>query len=151
MDNYIAGIRSAWLGECLGFAAFTARAEAEQEEVLADKWRILAQLEEVTGQHMASVLKAHGETVDNEPNIDEESEAFQTYLSLPHGEVVSYMRDRVLGALERFEHLLAIAPTSDLEHLHFLIDHELALLTFVDRESSGRGDSLSDARKLLSA
>ncbi len=44
MDDYIAGIRGAWLGEQLGFAVFMARAEAEQDAALAAKWRSLAEL-----------------------------------------------------------------------------------------------------------
>ena len=151
MDDYIAGIRSAWLGECLGFAAFMARAEAEQEDVLVYKWRRLAELEQVTGERMASVLRAHGEQVDEEPYVDRESEVFQTYLSLPHIEVMRYMRERVLGALERFEHMLAAAPQADLEDVQFLVDHELALLTFVDKEVSGHGDSLRKVHDLLNA
>ena len=60
------------------------------------------------------------------------------------------MRERVLGALERFEHLLATAPESDLEDIQFLVDHELALLTFVDKEADGDADSLGGVQELLS-
>jgi len=149
MDDYIAGVHSAWLGEHLGFAAFNARADAEQDEFLSEKWRTLAQLEQVTGERMAKVLRAHGEQIDDEPFIDLESEAFQTYLSLSHTDVMGYMRDRVVAALERFEHMLATAPEYDLEDIQFLVDHELALLTFVDREIAGADDSLADVEKMI--
>ena len=150
MEDYIAGVHNAWLGERLGFAAFSSRAEAERDEVLAEKWRLLAKLEQVTGERMAKVLRAHGEEAEEEPFIDRESEAFQTYLTLSHVEVTGYMRERVLGALERFEHLLATAPESDLEEIQFLVDHELALLTFVDKEADGDADSLGGVQELLS-
>ena len=151
MDDYVAGVRGAWLGERLGLAAFKAHAEAEQDELLAEKWRLLAQLEQVTGERMAKVLRVHGEPVDEEPVIDRESEAFQIYLSLSHVEVMDYMRERVLGALERFEHLLAATPEADPEDIQFLVDHELALLTFIDMETGGDADSLGDVLELLAS
>ena len=149
MDDYIAGIRGAWLGEQLGFAVFMARAEAEQDAALAAKWRSLAELEQVTGEHMASVLKAHGEMPGEAPLVDWENEAFQTYLSLPHRDVMNYMRGRVISALEDFESLLAAAPEADQESVRFLVDHELALLTFIDQEASGGEDSLAGVQELL--
>ena len=66
MEDYIAGVHNAWLGERLGFAAFSSRAEAERDEVLAEKWRLLAKLEQVTGERMAKVLRAHGEEAEEE-------------------------------------------------------------------------------------
>lgn len=151
MDDYIAGVHSAWLGERLGFAAFSARADAESDAARAEKWRVLAQLEQMTGERMVEVLRAHGEQVDDEPFIDLESEAFQTYMSLSHADVMGYMRERVVNALERFEHMLASAPDCDLEDIQFLVNHELALLTFVDKEALGETDSLVEVQQLLSS
>ena len=149
MDDYIAGIHSAWLGERLGHAAFMARAEAEHDDSRAEQWQVLARLEEATGDRMINILKSHGEQVDDEPIVDLESEAFQAYLALPHDDVMSYMRDRVISALSRFEHLLAMAPEADLVNVQFLVDHELALLDYVDAELAGGGDSLKSVRAML--
>lgn len=151
MDNYIAGIHAAWLGEQLGFAAFSARANAESDDNFAEMWRTLAQLEFVTGERMAKVLRSHGEHINDDTRVDQESEAFQSYLSLSHAEVIVYMKDRVASALDRFEELLTIAPKQDLADIQFLVDHELALITFVEKEANGEPDSLSHVRRLLSS
>lgn len=151
MDNYIAGIHAAWLGEQLGLAAFNARANAETDDNSAQMWRTLAQLESATGARMAKVLRSHGEDIDNDTPIDQEGEAFQSYLTLSHADVIAYMRARVARAMDRFEELLAIAPKQDLADVQFLVDHELALITFVEREAAGEPDSLSDVHRLLSS
>ncbi|MEM8500751.1 MAG: hypothetical protein AAF542_22240 [Pseudomonadota bacterium] len=150
MDNYIVGIHAAWRGEQLGFAAFSARANAQQDKIFMEMWRTLAQLELVTGERMAKVLRFHGEHIDNDTPFDQQSEAFQSYLRLSHADVIAYMRGRVASALGRFEELLAIAPKQDMVDVQFLVDHELALITFVEREAAGEPDSLCDVRRLLS-
>ena len=100
---------------------------------------------------MAKVLRSHEEDIDNDTPIDHESEAFQSYLTLSHADVIAYMRMRVASALDRFEELLAIAPKQDLADVQFLVDHEYALITFVEREAAGEPDSLSDVHRLLSS
>ena len=54
---------------------------------------------------------------------------------------------KVLGLVNSL--LLGITPESDLDAVQFLVDHGLALLTFVDREIESSGDSLEQVEALL--
>ena len=147
MDDYIAGIKSAWLGEQFGQAVFAALAEAASDSGMADRWRTLARLEEMTGQRMVAVLELYGETTGSE-FIDVEA-ILQRYSGSSHLEIMTNMKERVVAAIERFDRLLGIAPESDLDAVQFLVDHEPALLSFVDREIEGSGDSLQQVEALL--
>ena len=47
-------------------------------------------------------------------------------------------------AIERFERLLAIAPEEDREVVQILVDHELALKRFAERELAGDPETSLD-------
>ena len=147
MDDYIAGVKSAWLGEQHGRAAFTALAEAAGDAGTAGKWKTLAQLEQVTGQRMAALLESYGEMPD-EPFIDVEA-IVDRFSTESHLEIMADMKKIIGPAIERFDRLLGIAPESDIDAVQFLVDHEVALMTFVDRELEGRADSLAQVEALL--
>jgi hypothetical protein len=60
------------------------------------------------------------------------------------------MKDVVTNAIVRFDQLLAVAPESDVPSVRFLVDHEQALLTFVDCQIAGdQAHALEDVEALL--
>ena len=149
-DNYIEGIRSAWLGERLGEVFFRKLAEQTEEETLQQKWLVLAQLEKVTGSKMASLLESHGESATTTENIDVDSDVISRYTSGSHQEAMLHMKEVVEKAVARFDQLLAVAPEDDIADVQFLVHHELALLSFVDHEIEGNpGSALNEVEKLL--
>lgn len=149
-DGYIDGIRSAWLGEQFGEVFFNGLADRTEDESMRSTWQTLAQLENVTGKRMAAILEAHGEAAVTDDSIEVSDEIFSQYTFAEHLDTMLRMKDVVEKAIIRFDQLLAVAPESDVPSVQFLVQHEQALLTFVDREIDGdHADALQDVEKLL--
>ena len=146
---YVDGIHEAWVGELQGEAFFAHLAqEAAGEE--GAKWETLAELERVTGRRMAALLTARNVSLDAPPVSGELLQAAHAYAQMPFAKAVSAMRPILTTAIARFEALLAQAPAAEQEAVRFLVDHEQALLTFVELEEAGDGAaSLDAARELI--
>ena len=149
-DSYLDGIRSAWLGEQFGEVFFRALAGLTKDESMRSKWQTLAQLENVTGKRMAAILQAYGEVAVTDENIEVGEEVLSQYADASHLDAMMRMKDLVEKAIIRFDQLLAVAPESDVAAVQFLVRHEQALLTFVDREIGGDPEhALEAVEKLL--
>ncbi len=149
-DNYLDSIRSAWLGEKFGQTFFSSLASQEQDESLAEKLRTLARLEIAVGNKMAALLESHGESPVTDTIIEVDEEILSQYTTVSHFESMSKMKTTIESALSRFDQLLAIAPDTDVHSVQFLVDHERALLSFVDKEIIGDGqNSLTEVKMLL--
>lgn len=149
-DSYIDGIRSAWLGEQFGEVFFKGLADRTEDESMRSTWQTLAKLENVTGKRMAALLETHGEAAATDDGIEVSDEIFNQYTSAVHLDSMLRMKDVVEKAIIRFDQLLAVAPESDVPSVQFLVQHEQALLTFVDREINGdHVDALQDVEQLL--
>ncbi|MGK0261077.1 MAG: hypothetical protein ACI96M_004536 [Candidatus Azotimanducaceae bacterium] len=154
-DSYIEGIRSAWLGEQFGEVFFNGLADRTKDESMRSAWLTLAKLENVTGKRVAAVLEGYGEIAATDDRIEVGEEVFNRYTSASHLDSMLRMKDVVEKAIVRFDQLLAVAPDSDVPAVQFLVQHEQALLTFVDLEIRDReisGDhaaALQDVEKLL--
>lgn len=148
-DGYEAGVHAAWVGEIQGELFFDTLAKAEAGS-RREKWETLATLERVTSHRMATVLRARDVALAPPEASGQLLAAAQEYARLPFAEAVSSMRPILLDAIEKFEALLAQAPAAEREAMQFLIDHERAILSFVDLEAAGQDDaSLDAARDLL--
>lgn len=149
-DSYIDSIRSAWLGEQFGEVFFQALADQTEDKSMRAKWQTLAKLENVTGKKMAAVLETYGEAATTDENIEVGDEILSQYTDAPHLDSMMRMKDVVEKAIVRFDQLLAVAPESDVPSVQFLVHHEQALLTFVEREIAGNhAHALEDVERLL--
>ncbi len=149
-DNYLDGIRSAWLGELFGQAFFKAMANASDDERMQVTWKTLAKLEYVTGNRMATLLESNGEKAATDQIIDISDELLRQYTDVSHFESMTRMQDVIEKAIIRFDQLLAVAPENDVNAVRFLVEHELALQTFVEREIAGHTEnSLEEVIRFL--
>ncbi len=99
---------------------------------------------------MEAVLEAYGEAAATDDSIEVSEEIFSQYTSATHLDSMLRMKDVVEKAIIRFDQLLAVAPESDVPSVQFLVHHEQALLTFVDREIAGdHAHALEHVEKLL--
>jgi hypothetical protein len=113
-------------------------------------WQTLAKLEHVSGKRMAALLDAHGEAAVTDEAIEVGDDILAQYTNASHLESMLRMKDVVEKAIIRFDQLLAVAPESDVSAVQFLVHHEQALLTFVDREIAGdHQHALEDVEQLL--
>lgn len=146
--SYADGLYDAWVGELQGEAFFEQVAQTAGTEERA-KWETLAELERVTGRRMAGLLKARNMSLTAPEESGELVAAARTYAAMPFAEAVSAMRPILDAAIERFEALLAQAPAAERETVQFLVDHEQAILSFVELEEAGQGAASLDAARTL--
>ena len=147
--SYADGLYDAWVGELQGEAFFEQVAQAAAGEQRA-KWATLAELERVTGRRMAALLTARNVSLAPPEQASELTNAIQSYAAMPFAQAVSAMRPILDAAIGRFEALLAEAPAAERETVQFLVDHERAILSFVELEEAGKGgESLAAARALI--
>ena len=150
-DDYERSVHAAWVGELQGKAFFDALARAASGEE-REKWQTLAELERVTGERLATLLRARNVDLSPPEGAGELLAAAERYAEQSFADAVSTMRPVLIAAIERFESLFSQAPEAERETMQFLVDHERALLRFVDLEVSGEGDrSLAATRALIEA
>ena len=150
-DSYLEGIHSAWLGEQFGEVFFAALAERTDDAAMRSKWQRLAQLENVTGKRMAAVLESYGQS-PTAGDIEVGDDVLSRYTDVSHHDAMLGMKDIVDRAIIHFDQLLAVAPDEDVPAVQFLVQHEQALQTFVEREISGdAANSLEDVDRLLTS
>lgn len=142
-SEYRDGILLAWQGEHWGKAFLERVAERTDDAGHRAKWQVLAQLEEATGNALTPL-------VDDSAEPDAEGyrqvDTFVTeYAKLSWAEAMEQMMTLLDPAIERFERLLAIAPEEDLEVVQILLDHELALKRFAERELAGDPETSLDS------
>ena len=149
--SYEDGLFQAWVGELQGEMFFERKAQAvaDKQRGQRGKWQELAELERVTGWRMAALLRAKGiELSAPEPNA--ELLAFvEIFAQMPHAETLAALRPILLAAIDKFEALLRQAPEADRQAVQFLVDHERALLRFVDLEQAGADSSVDTVRALI--
>ena len=146
--SYQDGIFQAWAGELQGEMFFERRAQGAADEH-REKWEELAELERVTGRRMAALLEAKQVELAA-PEMSGQLLAFaQAFAQMPHAEAMASLRPILVAAVERFEALLAQAPEADRQAVQFLVDHERALLNFVELEEAGQTDASLDATRAL--
>ena len=146
--SYEDGVYRAWVGELQGEMFFTKMAQVAADEQ-REKWQTLATLERVTGQCMAEVLKARDVALAAPELSGQLLDAVEAYAKMPYAEAVAAMRPVLLPAIDRFEALLAQAPESDRDAMQFLVDHERAILSFVELEEAHQPDASLDAARAL--
>ena len=141
--EYREGIRSAWQGEQWGKAFFERLAQATEDTGHRAKWQVLAELEEATGTRLAPLVDDRTAV-----SLDEEIRPLDApvvaYSQLPWPEAMQQMMTVLDPAIERFRELLAMAPEADNETLQILLDHEVALKQFAERELAGDSQASLD-------
>ena len=153
-DSYEEGIFQAWIGELQGEMFFDAMAQStvgvdREQRSRREKWETLAELERVTGRRMAKLLEAKDIELAAPAPSGQLLDALAAYTKMPFAEAVSAMRPILLPAIDRFEALLTQAPAADRQAVQFLVDHERAILSFVELEEAGETDASLDAARAL--
>ena len=135
-SEYRDGILLAWQGEQWGKAFFERIAQATEDAGQRTKWEVLAELEEATGNRLLPLLDPDAERPSAEGYRALDA-AVDTYAKLSWTEALEQMVPVLDPAIERFEKLLEMAPNEDRETVQILVDHEVALKRFAERELAG--------------
>ena len=141
--EYREGIRLAWQGEQWGKAFFDALADAAGDADQCAKWTVLADLEEATGERLAPLVAdaPDGASAAEHRSLDA---AVAAYSQLPWASAMAQMMTILDPAIERFQTLLDMAPAQDRETMQILLDHEVALKQFAERELAGQATTSLD-------
>lgn len=147
-SEYRDGILQAWQGEQWGKAFFDQLAERTVDAGHRAKWQVLGQLEEATGNALTPLV---GDSAEPDPEgYRQVDTAVAAYSKLPWAEAMEQMMTLLDPVIERLERLLAMAPAEDREAVQILVDHELALKRFAERELAGDPEtSLEPVRAVI--
>ena len=140
--DYQEGIRAAWLGEQVGKAFFEQLADATDDAALRGKWEVLARLEDAVGKCLEPLVQTDEREVATNSKL---SAAAAAYAEMPYPAALQQMKDIVDPAIDRFKRLLEQAPVADREVVQILLDHEIALQIFVEKELAGDSATSLDA------
>ena len=149
-DGYRDGIRQAWQGEVWGKAFFERLAAGSDDAGHRAKWQVLAELEEATGNRLAPLVADAEEPPSADAYRPLES-AVAAYAALPWGVAMERMMTILDPAIERFQELLAQAPAEERDAVQILLDHEVALKRFAERELAGEAETSLDAVRAVIA
>ncbi|MCY3810701.1 MAG: hypothetical protein OXH15_02785 [Gammaproteobacteria bacterium] len=142
-DAYRDGIHEAWQGELWGQAFFERLAAATDDADRRAKWLVLAELEEATGNRLAPLIADAEEPPAPDAYRPLES-AVAAYGALPWHVAMERMMTILDPAIVRFQELLAQAPAEERDTVQILVDHEVALKRFAERELAGEADASLD-------
>lgn len=142
-DAYREGIVQAWQGELWGKAFFERLAEETDDADQRGKWQVLAELEDVTGKLIAPLTTETSGPPEASVGSSLES-AVAAYEALPWRVAMERMMVIVNPAIDRFRDLLSQAPAEERDTVQILVDHEVALKQFAERELVGDGATSLD-------
>ena len=146
-DDYQEGILAAWQGEVWGEAFFASLAKAADDGQLRGKWETLAELEAATRDCLAALVAAQAARPDG---LAQAETAAAAYAQLAHKDAMRQMMTILDPAIERFRGLLDAAPEADREVVQVLVDHEVALKEFAERELADEAEtSLAPVRAVI--
>ena len=145
--DYEGGIHAAWLGEKLGKAFFEQLAEATDDAALRAKWEVLAQLEDAVGNCLEPLVQADETSAASNSKLG--SNAAASFAELPYAVALQQIKEVVDPAIDRYKRLLEQAPDSDREVVQILVDHEVAIQVFVEREMAGDSATSLDATRAV--
>lgn len=147
-DAYREGIFQAWQGELWGKAFFDRLAAATDDADRRAKWQVLAELEDATGNKLAPLVAGASDPhlTDTYRSLDS---AVELYESLPWHVAMEQMMSILDPAIERFRELLTQAPVEERAAVQILVDHEIALKQFAERELAGDGATSLDPVRVM--
>ena len=150
-NTYEASVQAAWAGEVYGEALFAELARLDPGTALGPKWKLLAELERVTGRQLEPLVNRYG--FDTEPPGEQVQRGLATareFAQMPHADFMALIEPYLEEVISRFEAMRDAAPAEDMAAMQLLVDHEVALLRFVQLERRpGDQDSTRDARMLV--
>ena len=151
VSTYIRGVYEAWKGEVFGESFFTELAELDKKRAMKPKWRTLAELERVTGGALLPLVHRYGLPLrPPEESITQGEQEARRFSTLPHEEFMAYLEPYLEEAVANYQRLRDDAPSEDATAMRFLVEHEEALLRFVQIERGATGeDSLQEVKDVI--
>lgn len=150
-STYIRGVYEAWKGEVFGETFFTELAKLDKKTPMEIKWRTLAALERVTARVLLPLVRRYGLPLrppeESKTRGEQQAKRFSTML---REEFMAYFEPYLEEAVAKYQTLRDDAPSEDATAMQFLVDHEEALLRFVQIERSETGeDSLQEVKDVI--
>ena len=140
--EYLAGLDAAYQGEFFGLAMYSLIADSREMPDEKEKWHCLVQLEDVTRQVLAPVMRRHGMATEARPESLRAGETdAASYLMLPWAELMRRFRDELDEDIAEYSALLEMAPPEDHDAIRFLVDHEIVTKAFCEKELDGKPES----------
>lgn len=149
-ESYEAGVYEAWVGEIFGESLFAELAGHCAGTPLEAKWTLLAELERVTGRQLEPLLRRYGyELIPPDDAKQRGVSNAREFCKIPHLEFMAQIEPYLEEVISKYQTLRDVAPLEDASAMQFLVDHEAALLRFVQLELGESGQDSTQAAKSL--
>jgi hypothetical protein len=152
-NDFVSKVERAYQGEVYGEALYRGLADAIEDPVRSEKWRILAELEVVTKARMHDLVgKLGGDTRESEAFRLKGVNNVQKYAGLPWTDFMALYSRELEPVIGRYGELEARCAPEDAATLRFLTEHEVVTKAFCDLELAGRPDiSINPTLALLAS
>ena len=141
VSDFLSKVERAYQGEVYGEALYRGIADAVDDPVRAEKWRVLAELEVVTKAQMRDlVAKLGGNTEESEFFRQKGINNVEKYARLPWNDFMALYSSELAPVISRYAELEARCAPEDAATLRFLTEHEVVTKAFCDLELAGRSD-----------
>jgi len=150
-DDFISKVERAYQGEVYGEALYSGIADAIDDPVRSEKWRVLTELEVVTKARMRDlVAKLGGDSKESEASRQRGIDNVQKYVSLQWADFMKLYSQELDPVIARYADLEQRCASEDAATLRLLTEHEVVTKAFCDLELAGRPDiSINPTLELL--
>ena len=149
--DFVSKVERAYQGEVYGEAFYRGMADATDDPGLAEKWRVLTELEVVTKARMLDLVeKLGGDTRESEVYRQKGIDHVQKYAPMQWNDFMKLFSQELDPIIKRYAALEQQCGPEDVETLRFLTEHEVVTKAFCDLELAGRTDiSIDPTRELI--
>jgi hypothetical protein len=148
-DAYREKIREAYDGEIYGAAFFECLAERfAANEDLRKKCEIMRDIEIATAEKLKPIVARLNLPPSDVHTLEGGARTAAAQVT-EWAPFVARFKKLAPGFVAQFEEIVPLAPPQDQAAVKFLVNHEAAFVDFTEKESSGKGDSIAEMRRLL--
>jgi hypothetical protein len=137
-------------GEVLGEALFSRMLALAAESRRRFQFGVMLQYESETKIRLRPFLARLGlPLVENEAQRAAGIELGTRYAALAWPDFVAEFHSAITRVIARYQYIERLGPEADQPMLRFMVDHERAFMSFLEKERAGEPDSLNHMQRLL--
>jgi hypothetical protein len=149
LDDYRERVTDAYEGEIFGAAFFEAlRERFGKDPELHRKCEIMRDIEVATEKRLEPVVARLKLPASDRAKLEASGRAAAQQVTA-WTPFIDFFHKAAPGYVAKFEELAAVAPVQDREVAAFLVEHEVAFVSFTEKETAGAADSTAHLERLL--
>lgn len=149
-DAYRLGVMELYQGEVLGEGLFSRMLALASDPQRRFQLSVMLQYESETKVRLRPFLARLGLPLIEDESKRAEGIALGTrYAAMAWPEFVADFHAAIARVIARYQHIEQLGPDADKPMLRFMVDHERAFMSFLEKERAAEPDSLDRMLRLL--